>query len=146
MIILLLAILYLSVFAAARKSGKDFNTYAAKNFSYLKNMSFVSDLLVKYVVITLLILAGQPEWVSPICTLFVGDYLVQGRFFTLPLRLSLTSGILCILGAGFQAYIGSPLLTWPALAALIASSASLWHLQKLQAIAATQSAQELEAE
>jgi len=60
------------------------NAYIVRNFIYIKNLSLISDLLMKFIALSLAILAGKPEWIAPLLAAFTGDYLLQNRFFTLP--------------------------------------------------------------
>ena len=46
--------------------------------------------------------AGRPEWIPPLLLAFTGDYLVQGRLFTLPTRLAVLLGTLCIATGLYQ--------------------------------------------
>lgn len=128
MIGVLCATLYFFVFRAAKRSNRDFNSYVARNFSYLKNLSFLSDLLVKFVVFSAIVIAGKPEWVAPCFMLFIGDYLIQGRFFTISLNLSLILGVISILGAAVMVWLGSTLLLWPLLTFAIATGLSFAQL------------------
>ena len=70
--------------------------YIAKHFSQLSFLSFTSDLLVKFVALSAVIWALRPEWVAPLLLIFTGDYLLQGRLFTLPFRLGLFVGVGCL--------------------------------------------------
>jgi hypothetical protein len=108
----LLAVLYFVIWRASRHSGHSLESYVAKNFSYLKNMGLFTDLLVKFCVITLIFLAQKPEWIAPLLLLFTGHYLIQGHFFTLPLRLSLSMGALCMISAFTQFSSQNPQLIW----------------------------------
>lgn len=113
LLLMLVGALYLVVFRASRATKKDFSKFIARNFSYLKNLSLLSDLLIKFAVLSLMIHVGQPRWVAPLLFAFIGDYLIQGRFFTITLRLSLVLGLLCFISGGIQAYLGLSLLSWP---------------------------------
>ena len=126
-LILLCTTLYFIVYRAAKESSREFHDYLAKNFIYLKNMSFLSDLFVKFTIFSLLIAAGKPAWVSPVLLLFIGDYLIQGRFFTLPTKEGLLLGIFCVAAASLQMVNGSALLIWPLLAFIAAGVASILH-------------------
>jgi hypothetical protein len=92
----LLIPLYFILWRAAQHNGEDVSAYIARNFKYVKNLSLVSDLLMKFIAIALILLAGKPEWVSPLLAAFTGDYLLQNRFFTLPTKLSVALGLACI--------------------------------------------------
>ena len=92
----LLVPLYFILWRAAKHNGEDMNAYIVRNFIYIKNLSLVSDLLMKFIALSLAILAGKPEWIAPLLAAFTGDYLLQNRFFTLPTKLSSILGIICI--------------------------------------------------
>ena len=132
LLLLLSAILYFLVWRSSKQSSVDFSSYVARNFQYLKQLSFIADLLVKYSVFVLLLFAGKGEWIAPLLLLFTGDYLVQGRLFTLPLFSSLLIGGSCMVGAIVQFYSGSSLLLWPLLAFVFISIYSLIHLASLK--------------
>jgi hypothetical protein len=51
-------------------------------------------------VLALVVLSGHGEWVPALLLLFLGDYLLQGRYFTLPLKLALLAGPICFVAAG----------------------------------------------
>jgi hypothetical protein len=126
--------LYFVVYRASRASqrGSGFSRFVARNFSYLKNLSFLSDLLIKFAVLALLIHVRQPQWVAPLLFVFIGDYLIQGRFFTLPLRLSLVLGAACLAAAAAQAYLGSSLLRWPLAGFVVVCALSLVQVIRLR--------------
>lgn len=128
MLLLLVVALYFVIYRASKHSRRDFAKFVARNFSYLRNLSLLSDLLIKFGIVSLLIHIGQPRWVAPILFVFIGDFLFQGRFFTLPLRLSILLGAVCI-GAGMiQALLGSALLSWPLAGFVVVSGLSLRQL------------------
>jgi hypothetical protein len=74
-------------------------SYITRNFKYVKNLSLISDLLMKFITLSLLLLAGKAEWMAPVLMAFTGDYLLQGRFFTLPTQISAVLGIGCLASA-----------------------------------------------
>jgi membrane protein implicated in regulation of membrane protease activity len=133
--------LYFIVWRASLHSEQGFQDYLVRNFQYLRNLSLVSDLLTKFIPLSLLVLAGHPEWVSPLLCLYIADYLVQGRFFSMPVRVSLALGIAALSVAVAQYLIHSANLVWPLVlfAALTAVSllfllrARLEHGNALQA-------------
>jgi len=117
----LLVTLYFILWRAARVEGEDVGTYIARNFKYVKNLSLISDLLMKFMTVALLVLAGRAEWVGPALIAFTGDYLLQGRFFAFPTKLSLALGIACLALAAYQFTAGSASLLIPlAVFALVA--------------------------
>lgn len=124
----LLMCVYFLVWRAARHSGQSFNDYLVRNFQYLRNLSFVSDLLVKFIPLSFVVLAGRPEWVAPLLSLYIADYLFQGRFFTLSTRVSLFFAGVSLLAAAAQYFGQSVQLVWPLLHFSVVSSASLIYL------------------
>lgn len=92
----LLIPLYFVIWRAAKHNNEDVISYTARNFKYLKNLSFFSDLLMKFFGIALIVLADKPEWIAPLLIAYIGDYLLQQRFFTLPFKASAVLG-LCVL-------------------------------------------------
>jgi len=124
----LLMCVYFLVWRAAHHSGQSFNDYLVKNFQYLRNLSFVSDLLVKFIPLSLVVLAGRPEWVAPLLSLYIADYLFQGRFFTLSTRVSLVLGSASLVAAAAQYYGQSTQLVWPLFHFAVISTASMIHL------------------
>lgn len=109
----LLLVSYFIFWRSARHEGDALADYIARHFRPMKNLALVSDLLMKYAALSLLLLAGQPQWIAPLLLAFTGDYLLQGRLFTLPLRSSLTLGLLCLAGAGWMLMQQHALLVYP---------------------------------
>jgi hypothetical protein len=124
----LLMCLYFIVWRAARHAGQSFQDYLVRNFQYLRNLSLVSDLLTKLIPVSLLVLAGHPEWVAPLLCLYVADYLVQGRFFSMPVRVSLLLGVAALAVAVSQYLLHSPNLLWPLILFACATAVSLLFL------------------
>jgi len=102
----LLIPLYFILWRAAKHNGEEMNSYLVRNFKYVKNLGLVSDLLMKFITLSIVMLAGKPEWVSPLLAVFTGDYLIQNRFFTLPTKTSSVIGILCIV-VGFYMFFAN---------------------------------------
>lgn len=131
----LLVALYFVLWRAALHSGESVSAYITRNFRYVRNLSLVSDLLMKFITLALLLLADRPEWVAPVLLAFTGDYLLQGRLFTFPTRTSVVLGLACVAGALAQFFSQSPSLLIPLGAfALVAglSTARLALRQKQQ--------------
>jgi hypothetical protein len=124
----LLMCFYFIVWRASRHSGQNFQDYLVRNFQYLRNLSLVSDLLTKLIPLSLLVLAGHPEWVAPLLSLYVADYLVQGRFFSMPVRVSLLLGVAALAVAVSQYLLHSPNLLWPLTVFACATVVSLLFL------------------
>ncbi len=98
----LLITLYFVLWRAALHNGENIQSYITRNFKYVKNLSLISDLLMKFITLSLLLLAGKAEWIAPVLMAFTGDYLLQGRFFTLPMKTSAMLGIGCLAAAFAQ--------------------------------------------
>ena len=132
----LVILLYLVIWRAARNSREEFNAYIVRNFRYARLLSYLSDLLLKFAAVALVMLAGHPDWIPPLLLAFTGDYLVQGRLFTLPTRSAVTLGAICIaIGlcqflAGIQTLL-LPLTVFTAVAAI--STGRLMRLHRKQA-------------
>ena len=94
-LITLTALLYFILWRAAKHNNEEYKDYIARNFIYFKSTSLMSDLLMKFIAIALLVLANKPEWIALMLTAFIGDYLLQGRFFTLPNKTSMVLGLIC---------------------------------------------------
>ena len=136
----LVVLLYFVIWRAARHSGEEFNSYVVRNFRYARLLSYLSDLMMKFGAIALVMLAGHPEWIAPLLLAFTGDYLVQGRLFTLPTRMAVILGAICI-GAGFFQFIAGleqllvPLIVFSVIAC--ASTGRLIRLRRQQNHTAT---------
>lgn len=136
----LLITLYFVLWRAALHSGENVGAYITRNFRYIKNLSLISDLLMKFITVALLLLANRPEWVAPVLLSFTGDYLLQGRFFTFPTRTSVALGLGCVAGALTQFFSQSPSLLIPlavfALVAGLSTARLALRLQQQKALAA----------
>lgn len=131
---LCVANMYFIVKRAAQSANDDLPGYIKRNFNYLQNLSHVSDLGVKFVVIAALIWGQKPEWVAPALYLFTGDYLLQGRFFTLSIRASQIWGMLAFSAAFIAFYLNWPQVIGALLFFAAVNLASLVHLRKLRRI------------
>jgi len=105
--------LYFVLWRAALHNGECMQSYITRNFKYVKNLSLISDVLMKFITISLLLLAGKAEWIAPVLMAFTGDYLLQGRFFTLPTKTSAVIGIGCLAAAFAQFVSNSHTLLLP---------------------------------
>lgn len=122
-LILVVTLSYVSVRAGARKAEEDTDGFIARNFFYLKNLSLVSDLFVKFCIFTMFVVAGKPEWIAILLILFTGDYALQGRLFTLPPVLSVICGQGAFVAAAACYFYGvtsliAPLLVFSSVSAL----------------------------
>ena len=102
MLLGMITALYFVLWRAARHNGEEFGAYIARNFRYARHVSYLSDLLMKFFAVALVLLAGQSQWVAPLLMAFTGDYLLQGRLFTLPTKIAVALGVVCIGGALLQ--------------------------------------------
>ena len=102
MLLGMITALYFVLWRAARHNGEEFGVYIARNFRYARHVSYLSDLLMKFVAVALVLLAGQSQWLAPLLMAFTGDYLLQGRLFTLPTKAAMALGAVCIGGALLQ--------------------------------------------
>ena len=136
----LVILLYFVIWRAARHSGEEFNSYVVRNFRYARLLSYLSDLMMKFGAIALVLLAGHPEWIAPLLLAFTGDYLVQGRLFTLPTRVAVILGAICV-GAGVLQFIVGleqllvPLIVFSVIACI--STGRLIRLRRQQSHEAT---------
>lgn len=126
----LVVVFYFLVWRASVVAKRDFNLYLEANFKFLKNLSLVSDLLVKFVSLYLLVLTGQAHFVSLLLILFVGDYLIQGRFFNLPFSFSATGGVLSFILCFILFYFKKPDLIYPLVVFVVMTIASVVYLLK----------------
>ncbi|MFN8392939.1 MAG: hypothetical protein U0136_21780 [Bdellovibrionota bacterium] len=129
MLIVLLLSYYSLAFLTARRAKQDYHSYVARNFVSLRRLSLASDIFVKFAIFAAILEAGKPELVAPLFSLFLGDLLIEGRFFQLSSSLQILFGIACFIVAACQYFLASPLLVWPELLAAVISLASmLWLL------------------
>lgn len=96
---MILICFYYLVWNASAENGQTLSDFIEVNFRYLKNLSLVSDLLLKFFIAGLFVLNGQGQVIPVLCVLFIADYLIQGRYFSLPLKSSLMTGIICVIAA-----------------------------------------------
>ena len=130
----LVILLYFVIWRAARHNGEEFNAYIVRNFRYARLLSYLSDLLMKFTAVALVLLAGRPEWVPPLLLVFTGDYLVQGRLFTLPTRTAVLLGALCIAIGLFQFVAGLESLIPPLAVFSAIASVSIGRLIRLHRV------------
>ena len=128
----LVILLYFVIWRAARHSGEEFNSYVVRNFRYARLLSYLSDLMMKFGAIALVMLAGHPEWIAPLLLAFTGDYLVQGRLFTLPTRMAVILGAFCIGVGFFQFIVGLEQLLVPLIVFSVIACVSTGRLIRLR--------------
>ena len=131
MLLGMITALYFVLWRAARHNGEEFGAYIARNFRYARHVSYLSDLLMKFVAVALVLLAGQSQWVAPLLMAFTGDYLLQGRLFTLPTKIAVALGVVCIGGALLQFLSHSDSLLIPLAVFSVISAFSIGRLIRL---------------
>ena len=131
MLLGMITALYFVLWRAARHNGEEFGAYIARNFRYARHVSYLSDLLMKFVAVALVLLAGQSQWVAPLLMAFTGDYLLQGRLFTLPTKAAVALGAVCIGGALLQFLSHSDSLLIPLAVFSVISAFSIGRLIRL---------------
>ena len=129
-LVMLAAIFHLLVKFAAQQSAIEHDSFISRQFTYLRNFSLFSDLAVKFMIFALVIFARVPILVAPLFSIYIADYLFQGRLFVLPLRASMTMGALCIAAAGAQFFLESGDLLWPLCLFLASSVSSALYLSR----------------
>lgn len=126
----LLGTFYFVIWRASLHNGEKLQSYITRNFKYVKNLSMVSDLLMKFITISILLMTGRIEWLAPLLLAFTGDYLLQGRFFTLQMKTSAVLGIGCLIVAIAQLLSNSHTLLLPLGAFAMISGISIINLAK----------------
>lgn len=129
-----LSLLYVLVWKAARRQGEGWGAYVKKNFSYLSSQATVSDLFIKFAVISTLIYFEKPQLVSPFLFLFIADYLFQRRFFTLSTKASNICGGLALTFGILQLVLENSLVIWPLVFFGLVNVISLRHLKSLERV------------
>ena len=128
LVVAMIVSLYLVLWRAAQNSGEEFNTYIARNFRYARHLSYISDILMKFVALSLILMVGQPQWIAPLLLAFTGDYLLQGRLFTLPTRVGVVLGVLCMAVGFIQFFTDSSELLVPFVVFILITGISLGRL------------------
>jgi hypothetical protein len=130
--LLLLALsVYFIVWRNARLANEELSAFISRNFRYLSFATLTSDLFIKFSAVSLVILAQRPDWVASILIACTGDWLIQGRGFMLPVKLSIPLGF-CLLVLAvvtlifFEGYLYQALIPF-----IVASILSLLNVQRL---------------
>lgn len=131
---LCVSISYFTVSRAAKNVGDDLNNYIKRNFTYLKNLTHVSDLMVKFIVIGTLLHVGRANLIAPFLLIFTADYLLQGRFFSLPIRSSQILALFSFAGAGVMFILNIPEVLWPLIWFAVLTVLSIKRLQELKRV------------
>ena len=125
---------YIVVKRAASKVQDDLETYIKRNFVYLKNLSHLSDLGVKFLVIAIAIWARIPSYVGIFLYIFMADYLFQGRFFTLPVAKGYLLGGISLALAGYSFLMGINTVTGVLVWYCVVNVLSLIHLYNMKRV------------
>jgi hypothetical protein len=128
----LVVIFYYLAWRASVSAGRNFNTYMEVNFKFLKNLSLFSDLIVKFSVFYLLVMAGLTQFVSVLLVIFIADDLIQGRYFNLPLKNSMMAGTLSYLIGFILYYFKIPTVIYPLILFSMMTFFSLMNLFKMR--------------
>ncbi len=120
----------------AKAAAKSVDDFVREHFHSLRNFSIASDAVIKLAIVSVVILGGAPELVAPIVSLFVADYLFQGRAFVMSLPLSIVGGAVCTAIALIQFHRGDASLDIPLLVFVTVSAISmltvLWEKTSLK--------------
>ncbi len=125
---------YKVVGRAAEKTGSDADQFIRRNFSYLQNLSHISDLAVKFFVLSLLLYVGRPDLIAVSLLVFTSDYLLQGRFFVYPPRYAQVLAALTLALAGFMFLNDIPVVLWPLLWFFLLTCFSMAQLRKMKRV------------
>jgi len=92
--------IYWLAWRRSREAQQSLKRLLNKQLPGLRLESFLSDLVLKFAILSLLVLIRRPDLVNVALLVYSADYVLQGRFFRIPdvLRFSLGVG-LYILGA-----------------------------------------------
>ncbi|HVK62409.1 MAG TPA: hypothetical protein VM432_12700 [Bdellovibrionales bacterium] len=131
---LCIATMYFVVNRAAESTQDDFQNYIKRNFVYLQNLSHLSDLSIKFVVVAALLFVNKPEWIAPFLFLFTADYLLQGRFFVLSIRSSMLCAIACAVAAAIMFYANNGQVLWPLIGFDILTAVSIRRLSTMKRV------------
>lgn len=130
-LVLLALSVYFIVWRNAQLAGEEFSAFIRRNFRYLSFATLTSDLFIKFSAVSLVILAQRPDWVAPILIACTGDWLIQGRGFMLPVKISIPLGF-CFLVLSVYTLIYMEGFVYQALIPfLVPSVLSLLHVQRL---------------
>ena len=110
---------------SAKMTGDGFYDFTDRHFRSFSDLSFFSDLGLKWVTLVALLAAGKSVWIAPILFLFTCDYLLQRRFVKMPNAWTHALAICSLVAAGVQFILGSALLLWPLLGFSLISLVSL---------------------
>lgn len=124
----LLAAAYAFIRIKSKERHISFNDYSERYFTYFKNISAVSDVVVKFIVTAMLIMAGRPELVAPVFVLFIGDLVMQGRLHIMMPKAAGAVGGACVVASVGMAVAGVTSIMWPIAAFSAACVISIVHI------------------
>lgn len=127
---LILGLAYLYLTKLAKSNSQPVSEFFAKNFSYLSNISLASDLAVKLVLLSVLILIDKSNWIIPALFLFLGDFLVQGKVFNFSIKSGFGLAVICFVMSGLSLAIELNSLLLPFCAFALLSGISAWNLHR----------------
>ncbi|HEX4922981.1 MAG TPA: hypothetical protein VFV50_02810 [Bdellovibrionales bacterium] len=110
---LIVALVYFIVWTGARQQSQSFEDYVTQNFHYLRNLTLVSDMFVKFAAVGLLIMAGHTQAIGALFLVYTADLLIQGRVFKFRVREAMPLGVACLVASGFYYAWGFEALLWP---------------------------------
>lgn len=129
LLLMLAGVCHVLVRLAARQSNSSIEPFLERHFLYLRNCSFFFDLAIKYFIFAFLICAREPQYVPPLFSLFIADYVFQGRLFVFSLRLGVLLGAFCCSVAIAQALLENSDLAWPLLLFIFCAASSAVYLR-----------------
>ena len=121
----LIMCLYFIIWREAKIEGDTFQLYVNRNFRYLKNLSFVSDVVCKFLPLLVLAISGGVQWIAPLLTIYLADFLIGGKYFIFPVRSGLIAGVVCVIASISQWIMGGVSLSLPLSIFLILSLISI---------------------
>lgn len=127
-LVLLLICLYFITWRSARLSEEEPTAWLERNLLYTHHTAFLSDLFLKFVMISMVIFMNRPDWVSALLIMFTADYLLQRRFFVIPRPWSYVLGVLCMCWGVYVYLIAQGLLVYALPIFVLVTSISLYQL------------------
>lgn len=127
----LIMCLYFIIWRESQSEGDTFQLYVNRNFRYLKNLGFVSDVVCKFIPLSLLAIVGGVQWIAPLLILYLADFLIGGKYFIMPVRTGLIAGVVCVLASVSQWLLGETSLVLPLIVFTLLSLISIAFTFKL---------------
>lgn len=88
----LIGVIYGFVYLRSQSLQSQFSKTIKRYFSFLHLSHFCSDLVLKFLIMTTLILLNHPEVLVSLFMAYLADYMIQGRFFRMPRVVQLICG------------------------------------------------------